>query len=172
MAPGKGGTPPFVGLRHTLRGHTHWTFSLDFFPDGRTLISANGDHTVRFWDVVSGQEQTRFTPHHHPQGYWDISVDCVAVAPDGQAFATWAWDSIKLWDCESFRLVRQLDSRQGLGSWPAFTPDGRYLIAGDRWSVHSWDLHPSPLPFLGLLAVTAAVIAWLLWSGGFKSRVR
>jgi hypothetical protein len=161
VAPGDGHTPPSAVPRHTLRGHTHCTFSLDFFPDGRTLLSANGDNTVRMWDVVSGQQLTRFIPHHHPKRGWDISVDCLAVAPDGRTFATWASDSIKLWDRESLRLVRRLDGCGGLGCRLAFTGDGRYLVATDREAVYRWDLHPSWLPFLGLLASAGVVIAWL-----------
>jgi hypothetical protein len=169
VTPGDGRTPPSVLPRHTLRGHTHWTFSVDFFPDGRTLVSANGDKTVRIWDVVSGHELARFTPHHDPKRDWDIGVDCVAVAPDGRAFATWALDGIKLWDRESLRLVRRLDVRGGLGCWLSFTPDGRYLVAADREAVYRWDLRPSWLPFLGLLAFTSVVVAWLLRANGLRS---
>src|SRR5262249_40239711 len=54
------GRPPIVTLRHTLRGHTHWTFSLDWFADSRTLVSANGDNTVRLWAAESGKEIGQF----------------------------------------------------------------------------------------------------------------
>jgi hypothetical protein len=164
VTPGDAGTPPAVVLRRTLGGLTHWTSALDFFPDGRTLVAANGDRTVRLWDVGTGAEVARLFPHRDRQNRWELGADCVAAAPDGRSFATWGADGIKLWDRESQQLVRVLDARGGLGCWLAFTPDGNTLIAADRTSACCWDLHPSWVPFLGLLGITLAVILWLVWA--------
>ena len=117
MAPGNPTTPPSVVLRHTLRGHSTWTFSLDFFPDSRTLISANGDMTVRLWDAATGAELASFIPHHHRNGYWDIVVDCVIASPDGRTFVTWAYDGIKVWDRQSLQLLRRMDARGTPARW-------------------------------------------------------
>jgi WD40 repeat protein len=168
VAPGEAGKPPSAVLRHTLRGHSHFTFSLAFFPDGRTLVSGNGDRTVRLWDTSTGQEMARFIPHQHPTGHWESWAYCVATAPDGQTFATWGADGIKLWDRESMGLFRVLDAR-GLGCSLAFTEDGRSLIAENREAVYYWSVASSPLPFFGLLGATAVVVAWLFWSGSFST---
>jgi WD40 repeat protein/serine/threonine protein kinase len=39
-----------------LRGHLAGVASLCFSPDGKTLVTGSGDHTVRFWHVATGQE--------------------------------------------------------------------------------------------------------------------
>lgn len=163
VKPGDQRTPPSVVRRHTLGGHSQWTFSLDFFLDGRTLISANGDKTVSLWDVTTGEELASFVPHHRPKGYWDTYADCVAAAPDGQSFVTWAIDGIKVWDRQSLQLLRRLDTRGSIPCSLAFTPDGSRLIAADREAVHTWALHPSPLPFVMSLALLVTLVCWLFW---------
>lgn len=154
-----GNTPPKITPKSTISGLSHWTFSLDFFPDGQTLLFSN-DRTVCISDVVSGKELARFPPHPHPRQHWNIGPDCVAVSPDGRTFATWAWDSLKLWDRQSLRLLRVMDTRGGIGCKLAFTPDGRRLVATDREKVMQWDLRPSPLWFLFMLGSTLIAIGW------------
>src|SRR3954462_568758 len=44
-----GGDPPKPVLR--FDGHTNVVSRLAATPDGRTLVSASYDHTVRYWDL-------------------------------------------------------------------------------------------------------------------------
>jgi tRNA A-37 threonylcarbamoyl transferase component Bud32 len=39
------------GERAVLLGHTDWALALAYTPDGKTLVSAGKDGTVRFWDL-------------------------------------------------------------------------------------------------------------------------
>jgi WD40 repeat protein len=49
-----GGDPPKPRLR--LDGHTNVVSRLVATPDGRTLISASYDHTIRYWDAAATAE--------------------------------------------------------------------------------------------------------------------
>jgi WD40 repeat protein len=151
VAPGDPQTPPRAVLRHILHGHTHYTFSLDFFPDGRTLISANGDGTVRLWDTVQGKE-TRCLQQ---------DADCVVTAPDGRAFAAWGRDGITIRDRDSLQALRLLDAR-GIASRLAFSPDGNSLLATDREGIAVWDTHFRLDRLLAALVTTAAIVLGLV----------
>src|SRR5690606_31784597 len=39
-----------------LGGHTDWVYLLRFSPDGKTLMSASYDQTIKLWDFPSGRE--------------------------------------------------------------------------------------------------------------------
>lgn len=158
VAPGDRGTPPQVTLRHELGIAEHYYFSLAFFPDGRTLISSNGDNTVRLWDVSDGRELARFVPHARPNS-WDRHAYCVAASPHGKTFATWAYGEIEWWDRETLRLLRQLDGRQTVPVSLEFSSDGNALVAAGRDRVYTWGLHPSALPFLSLVTAAATSLA-------------
>jgi WD40 repeat protein len=77
-----------------LTGHTWTIYGLVFTPDGRTLISAGADGTVRIWDVETGSERATYRWHSS----W---VTCLAVSPDGCTAAAGSADhSIVVWDLE------------------------------------------------------------------------
>jgi WD40 repeat protein len=158
ITAGTNASLPKASFRHALAGPRHWNFSLDIFPDGRTLVAANGDKTIRLWDLVTGKELAQFVGHQNRYG--DENADCVAAAPDGKTFVTWAWSGLKLWDRNSLKLLRTMDTRGRCPCALAFTPDGRQLIATDREGSCVWEVAPSPLLFVVLLGGTLLVVGW------------
>jgi WD40 repeat protein len=45
----------FPGLC-TLTGHSNWVSSVAYSPDGKHIVSASGDKTVKIWDSTTGKE--------------------------------------------------------------------------------------------------------------------
>ena len=49
-------------LSRTFEGHTKKIRSVGYSPDGRVIISASEDETIRLWDVKTGQCLKTFHP--------------------------------------------------------------------------------------------------------------
>ena len=68
-----------------------------FGPDNRTLVTTSGgdDGTIKFWDVVSGEQ--KMSIDGHPNG-----IDRIIFSPDGSTFATLGgFGTILIWDYHS-----------------------------------------------------------------------
>src|SRR5262249_13206878 len=70
-----------------LSGHGGPVTSPAFAADGRTWASGSSDHTVRSWDVTTGQEMNLLSQQHG-------LASAVAFAPDGCSLAvlTGPWE--------------------------------------------------------------------------------
>jgi WD40 repeat protein len=60
----------------TVEGHADVVESIAVSDDGKRLLTASRDHTVRVWDTASGRQESIFTQHKS-------AVLAVAIAPDG-----------------------------------------------------------------------------------------
>src|SRR5262249_14354822 len=63
----------------TLLGHTNDVTAAAFSANGRILVSASADKTIRFWDSALGTERQRVDE--------DVPVSEVRFTPDCQAIA-------------------------------------------------------------------------------------
>jgi hypothetical protein len=84
-------------------GHTEPVWGVAFSPDGRRAISCSGgvfrngwqpgsDHTLRLWEVETGELRHTFTGHRH-------AVTGCAFTPDGRRALTASHDgTLRLWE--------------------------------------------------------------------------
>ena len=135
---------PAFRLRHpvkagrnerTLKGHTHRVMGCAVTPDGRRLVSASWDNTLKVWDLVSGQQVATLEGH-------GAGVNGCAVTADGRHVVSASRDNtLKVWDLELGQQVATLGSHGDSVKSCVVTPDGRRVVsASGDCSLKVWDL--------------------------------
>src|SRR5262249_52017815 len=111
-------------LVRTFEGHSGSVNAVAFSPDGRTVLSGSGDHTIKLWDVATGKLVRTFEGHSG-------TVSSVAFSPDGRTILSGSWDaSVRVWSLSSGPdVLRLLASREG--DWVAMSPAGFFDLGGD-----------------------------------------
>jgi WD40 repeat protein len=107
-----------------------------FSADGKRLVSAGAEGTVRVWDAQTGRALSRFPipPASHLPG-----PDWGAVSPDGKILVT-RDEAFHFWDVDAGRELPWSPARQGIreklnGATAAFSDDGkRLLVMGQKVS--------------------------------------
>lgn len=144
---------------------------LAFSPDGERLFSDCWLKGVVLWDVATGERlQTHEQAVAPSERIYDEEPNAVAFSPDGTRIASGYVDhSVVLWDAETLTPIGEpLRGNGGDILDLAFSPDGRWLIAGstadkegyplviwraeDGQQVRSFNVEP--IPFLTSFAVS------------------
>lgn len=140
-----------------LLGHQGGLRAIALSPDGRRMVSASIDRTLRLWNVASGQ------PIGPPLVGHSGTVRAVAFSPDGRRIVSGSSDTtLRIWDgFTGSPIGAAILGNTGPILSVAFSPDGRQIVSGamDK-TLRVWDaangksLAP---PLLGHLGVVRAV---------------
>src|SRR5262245_31126417 len=74
--------PPIVA--HVLKGHSEAVYAVAYTPDGRYVVTASFDKTLKVWDAATAKEVKTFAG---PQGHQNLVLS-VAISSDGQLVAS------------------------------------------------------------------------------------
>jgi WD40 repeat protein len=120
-----------------LVGHTNVVSAIAFTNDGRQVISASWDETLRVWDVAAGRHLKTLTGHRD----WVLDV----VVPDEKRLLSVSQHTVRIWNAASFE---EEQSFAGLGgasvSAATLSDDGKLLAIGGRdGTVQLWNVGDS-----------------------------
>ena len=109
------------------RGHFRKVLSVAFRPDGRRIVTASADGTVRQWDCATGREIQ--APYDRHTGEATTAV----YSPDGQWIASGGTDrTIRLWEAATGHDIAVMQGHTGSVSDLLFTADGHRLVSVSR----------------------------------------
>jgi WD40 repeat protein len=109
----------------TLECHTDWVTAVAITPDGQRAVSASVDHTLRVWNLESGE------PPYMLQGHTG-RVNAVAVTPDGHRAISASVDhTLRVWNLESGEYSAGFTGEGSISRF-AVGPDGRTIIAKEK----------------------------------------
>jgi WD40 repeat protein/tetratricopeptide (TPR) repeat protein len=103
-----------------------------FSPDGRRIVSAGAEGTVKVWEAATGDVLKTFS------GHGDF-VESVAFSPDGGRIVSSSKDgTIRIWDTVIDRERVVLNPKDG-GGRATFSPDGTRILS-KRGGLRIWDI--------------------------------
>lgn len=117
-----------------LIGHSDYVTGCAYSPDGKRIISASCDHTLKMWDANTGEELATIAGHTG-------EVWACAYSPDGSHILSAAGDAtIRLWSSETGNEKLIIKGHTSCVRTCAFSPDGRTILSGsDDHSLKLWD---------------------------------
>jgi WD40 repeat protein len=108
----------------TLAGHTGHVYGVALSGDGRVVVSASSDNTLKVREVASGRELRTLAGHTG-------SVEGVALSGDGRIAVSASWDkTLKVWDVESSAVVATFTC-DGAAQCCALDDSHKLVVAGD-----------------------------------------
>ncbi len=162
-----------------LEGHDDVVYAAEWLGDGKTIVTASADRTVRVWDSATGELRATLTGHSGP-------VLCLAVAPDGKLICSGSADqTIRVWDTSNWQLVRAMTNHLGPVHGLSFREPAAagserrpsYLAsAGGDGTVRIWQPEIGRMVRIVRHPAPAFCVGWdeagILWSGSKDGQLR
>jgi WD40 repeat protein len=116
-----------------VKGHTAFLTSVAFSPDGKYVVTASGDNTVRIWDVSTAKTVLVLQGH----AGW---VTSAVFSPDGTRIATTSGDTTaRVWDADTGKELASFIGHRALVSSAIFSQDGTRVLTGGDTTARIWN---------------------------------
>ena len=129
-------------VRNAFKGHTRFIYTLDFSPNGRLLVSASNDNTVRLWNMHDGA--TKLLTEENPTFLDDPCYPSAVFSPNGRYVAASHRDGmVRIWNIYTGQLTRRMKVQSDWAGDVAFMPNGKGLVSGvwgRDYKLRYWDV--------------------------------
>lgn len=115
---------------HAFTLHIGPLTSLAIGPDSARVLTGSADRTARLWSLETGEVLHVFRPGR--------TVEDVAFSGDGSTVAVAAGSVLGVWESESGRLLRKLDTAWTTVESLTLLAEAGLLLAGEERDVHLW----------------------------------
>ena len=120
------GADQFPTLPRILKGHTSAVRRVAFSPDGKQLLSASLDGTLKLWQPEKSSQPLATLSAH------EASVHGGTFSPDGEIIASASSDgTLGLWQTDG-RLIKRFKGHRGEIMRIVFSADGKYLFSAAK----------------------------------------
>ena len=98
-------------------------------PDGKLIAVFNGQQTIRFLDVATGNEVRRFGVREY------LRTQQIIWSADGKQIITTGYNGINTWDAENGKLIRQAASanKDGRDGMLSVSADSRFATLSSQY---------------------------------------
>jgi WD40 repeat protein len=125
-----------------IKGHTGWINRLELSADGKLILSASRDRTIKIWELATGKEVQTFKDN--PTNTWAavfIEGDRIAGSTGQWNKEKKAWEGeIRIWDLAGKKVNSFKGHNQEIRCL-AVSKDGKFLASGSEdHSIIVWDL--------------------------------
>jgi len=110
-------------LNRRLTGHMKTVSALAVTADGKRLVSGSYDHTVRLWDLSSGDSIRSFPGHTD-------KVGGVAITRDGKTIVSGGDHTVRFWNAEDGAAIRTIEAGAAQITQVALDPSEKFVAAG------------------------------------------
>jgi WD40 repeat protein len=123
---------PHPALIRTLEGHADWVNGCAFSPDGKWIVSASRDKTLKLWETATGQPVQTLE-----DADW---VNGCAFSPDGKWIVSASHDNtLKIWEAATAQMVRSLEGHTNEVRSCVFSPDGKLIVSASWDGLKVWE---------------------------------
>ena len=106
-----------------LKGHTYSVNSASFSPDGKQIVSASADSTVRIWDAETGECLQILVGHTG-------SVYSASFSPDGKWVVSASEDNTdRIWDVHTGQCLQMKEEHTDDVNSASYSSDGKRIVS-------------------------------------------
>ncbi|GBE83771.1 hypothetical protein SCP_0508270 [Sparassis crispa] len=121
-------------VKHALDDHTALVWALEVSTDGRWLMSASHDNTVRIWDTTSGSAV-------HCMEF-PTELEFASISPDGRFIAVdGRLGKVEIWSLEKRTVIKRFKAHRSTVNDAVFTLHGEAVLTGSiDTDLKVWDM--------------------------------